>query len=149
MPKKHLKHKLLYIGLGMIAACVVIYGVVLYHIQDRLLYYPNAHHVTPQGQLDVFSENIIPATDGTPIMTWYYAGNKDKPAILFFHGNAGQIAQFSPQMLPFTAQDYTVLIMEYRGFGGAAGKVGQQNFYADALTVFDCLKRQIYPKIII
>ena len=82
-------------------------------------------------------------------MTWYYRGDKNKPAILFLHGNAGQIATFAPHLIPYIKAGYTVLMMEYRSFGNTKGSITQKTILQDAAFAFDWLKGQGYSQIIV
>lgn len=127
----------------------MIYSITLYLIQDKLIYHPHKSYIAPSGQLSVFEEKIVNASDETPILIWRAKAKNDKPAILFFHGNAGQIATFAPHLLIFIKHGYPVIMMEYRGFGAMKAKGGQDKFFSDSLAVFDWLKQQGYKKIIV
>lgn len=129
------------------ASVLSIYAAALYLIQDRLLYHPDRFYDLPEGNLAVFSEISIKVQDGTDVLAWYAKGDVRQPAILFFHGNAAQVAKFAPWLLPFVERGYGVLMMEYRGFGKAQGKTDQKYFYADGLTAFDWLQKQGYKRI--
>ena len=132
--------------------CVVItvYLGVLYFLQNDLLFYPNRKYKSPADiSLPMFSENVLKAPDGTDIMTWYYKGNEEKPAILFLHGNAGQIATFAPFLKAILDEGYSVLMMEYRGFASTQGDISQKTITQDAALAFDWLKSKGHPKIIV
>ena len=132
------------------AIVIFIYIFALYNLQDNFIFYPNKYYISPQqADTPVFQENIIIADDGNKIMTWYAQGQKNKPAILFFHGNAFQISAFAEQLRPLINAGYTVLAMEYRGFGNTLGDTRQERIFADAAIVFDWLKAQEYPEIIV
>ena len=79
----------------------------------------------------------------------YYKGDIDKPAILFFHGNAGQIATFASNLRPLIENNYTVFAVEIRTFGGTKGKLTQENLFKDAATAFDLLKKEGYKTIVV
>ena len=129
---------------------LVVYFGTLYFIQDDLLFYPEREYKSPiSAHLSEFSEHIIKTPDGVNIMTWYYQGDENKPAILFLHGNAGQIATFAPYLFPYIREGYTVLMMEYRGFGNTRGTISQKAVVQDAASAFDWLKGRGYPKIIV
>ncbi len=130
----------------VIIYCLYIGG--LYAIQDHLLFKPDKTYVSPSMiGLAQFVENPIKTKDST-IMTWYSAGDKSKPAILFFHGNKGQNSVYAPFLTPFIMQGYAVLMMEYRGFGGTAGKLSEEVAFQDAAYAFDFLKKSGYSQIV-
>ena len=88
-------------------------------------------------------------SDGTKVMTWSKDGNKDMPALLFFHGNRGQIAEFAPQIIRFNNDGYAVFLAEYRGYGNSEGKINQQKMFSDGSEIYDWIKKQGYSKIIV
>jgi len=133
-----------------LAAIFGLYVLFLWSMQRYLLFWPSHDYVSPQeADLPEFTENPITATDGTVFMTWYAVGDKHKPAILFFHGNAFQISEFAPHLMPFVANGYGILAMEYRNFGNTKGTTLQEDIFADAATAYDWLQAQGYPEIIV
>lgn len=142
----HLMKKFMF----FIAVSICCYIVILYAIQDYLIFHPHGYHQTPaEANLQQFREVQIPSFDNTKLRIWLADGNKQKPTILFFHGNAYQNSFFAQNLLPFIKEGYTVAMMEYRGFGGTDGHLHQSNVFKDASVVFDWLKQQNYPHIIV
>lgn len=131
-------------------AISVAYLGTLYLIQDYLLFHPDKKYQSAEDiSISGFSEVLLTASDGTEIMTWYHKGEEDKPAILFLHGNTGQIAYLAPAMLPLSEAGYTLLLMEYRGFGKTPGHITQKDVVDDAALAFDWLKNKGYSKVIV
>ena len=128
----------------------VAYLVTLYSIQDYLLFNPNKNYQSAEDiSISGFSEVLLKASDGTEIMNWYHKGDENKPAILFLHGNTGQIAYLAPAMPPLLDAGYTVLMMEYRGFGKTKGNISQKTVVEDAALAFDWLKNKGYSKVVV
>lgn len=124
--------------LPILALC---YIVVLYFGQQHLYLFPDKLHIAPHAKNILFFKEIyFPAADGTMIRSWYATGNPQKPAIIFFHGNTGQIAEFAPLMVDFVKNGYAVFMPEYRGFAGQPGIFSQENIYSDAVNAYDFLK---------
>lgn len=128
------------------AVVCLVYTVVLYNIQRSLIFVPFKKYEAPQSP---FVENVITMKDGTEVMTWYAEGDKQKPAFLFFHGNAFQLAYYTEPLYPLIERGYGVLMMEYRNFGNTKGTTLQKDIFSDAAETFDWLKRQGYPEIIV
>ncbi|MBQ4493046.1 MAG: alpha/beta hydrolase [Elusimicrobiaceae bacterium] len=129
---------------------ICVYFGILYFFQNSFLFYPSKKYIAPQqAGFAQFKEVNLKASDGSIIRTWYFEGDKTKPAILFLHGNAGQIATFAPALMPLVKNDYGVLAMEYRSFAGVPGKIRQKVIFDDGATAFDFLKEQGYPKIVV
>lgn len=128
---------------------VCIYVLTIYFFQNKFLFEPNTNYKTPQEtNTPMFQENPMIVADGTQIMTWYFEGDKDKPLLLFFHGNSGQIAKFTPSLVSLTKEGYSIAIMEYRGFGNTKGKISQKNTFSDAVEFYNYYKSKTENKII-
>jgi pimeloyl-ACP methyl ester carboxylesterase len=141
--------KIIYL-LGGIICLFILYLATLFLMQDKLLFKPDNNYISPQkANLSDVSENVLTMSDGTKIMTWIKDGNKNLPAILFFHGNRGQIAEFAPQIMRFNKDGYGIFLAEYRGYGNSGGKINQDKMFSDGAEVYDWIKQRGYSKIIV
>lgn len=129
---------------GVIIIIAAFYFISLYMVQDSLLFYPDKDYISPNnaGTSD-FKEYPLVMPDGQMVMSWYAKGNTNKPLILFFHGNAGQIATFAPLMDLYHQQGYSVLMPEYRGFATTGGKRSEDTMLADAIWAYDYAKQKL------
>ena len=135
---------------GSIICLFVLYLASLYFLQDKLLFKPDTNYISPQeANLNDVYENMLTMSDGTKVMTWGKDGDKNLPAILFFHGNRGQMAEFAPQIIRFNKDGYGVFLAEYRGYGNSEGKINQEKMFSDGAEVYDWIKKQGYSKIIV
>ncbi|MCB1173497.1 MAG: alpha/beta hydrolase [Leptospiraceae bacterium] len=73
--------------------------------------------------------------DGTRIHALYLQ-QKDRrqPLILYFHGNAGHVYHRLPYGRELFNRGYSVLMVEYRGYGRSTGKPSESGVYQDART---------------
>lgn len=88
---------------------------------------------------------FLSSRDGTKLNAWLLYPQKGaqtkRPALLFFHSNAGDI----PQRLDFFSQlcrqlNVVILAMEYRGFGRSAdGGISEKSFVEDAACAYNWL----------
>lgn len=135
---------------GIIVSLFILYLATLYLLQDKLLFKPDKNYISPQeANLSDVRENMLTMSDGIKVMTWVKDGNKDLPALLFFHGNRGQMAEFAPQILRFNKDGHGVFLAEYRGYGNSEGKINQEKMFSDAAEVYDWIKKQGYSKVIL
>lgn len=127
----------------------VLYVSVIYFFQDKFLFEPETNYKTPQDiNTPEFMEKPLIVKDKTQIMTWFFQGDKDKPLILFFHGNSGQLSKYSRILTKFTQNKYSVAMPEYRSFGNTKGKLTQENVFSDAIEFYDYYKNKTHNKII-
>ncbi len=136
--------------ISAVAIVFALYFGILYCFQNYFLFSPGGEYKNPkESGNEIFKEHIVTAADNTQIMTWYFEGDKDKPLILFFHGNTGQIARFAPAMKKIIKEGYSVAMIEYRGFGNTKGKITQENEFLDAAYFYDYYKNKTNKKIIL
>lgn len=121
------------IALGTAAA---LYGIVclgLFLGQRSLLYHP-----TP-GIVPDEAEAVALATDGAVLNLWLRR-RQGRSALIYLGGNAeavgASLAAFAEAM-----PARTMVFVDYRGYGGSTGRPSEPALVADALAVFDFLRR--------
>eukprot|EP00817_Percolomonadidae_sp_ATCC50343_P002967 CAMPEP_0117432888 /NCGR_PEP_ID=MMETSP0758-20121206/12310_1 /TAXON_ID=63605 /ORGANISM="Percolomonas cosmopolitus, Strain AE-1 (ATCC 50343)" /LENGTH=250 /DNA_ID=CAMNT_0005223123 /DNA_START=186 /DNA_END=938 /DNA_ORIENTATION=+ len=79
--------------------------------------------------------------DGVIISTWLMKQeNKDAPTIIYFHGNAGDIAMRLPSAMQyFSLFNCHVMLVDYRGYGESEGKPTEWGLKIDAETALDAI----------
>jgi fermentation-respiration switch protein FrsA (DUF1100 family) len=103
--------------------------------QRRLIYFPlpgpvrSAATVLP-GARDV----VLDTEDGVPLGAWYFpAGRDDRgPAVLVCNGNAGNRWLRGELATALNRMGLSVLLFDYRGYGGNPGGPSEQGLAADA-----------------
>ena len=118
--------------------------VLVYVFQDGLLFTSQ-----PRGEQELRSvlvrhaaaEEIRFATDdGVTLHGWFLRAasipaGKRAPVLVYYGGNAEEVSGQLDEAGRF--EGYSLLLMNYRGYGGSAGKPGESALFADALRVFD------------
>ena len=106
--------------------------LLLYHIQDSLLYFPNMPsnartHIQTPDKYDLPFESIFLRTSDNILIHSYFIGLPDESrlssdTIVFFHGNAGNIGhRLENAKLLFFELHCNVMLVEYRGYGISNG----------------------------
>lgn len=123
-----LKHFLL-----ILFASALIVLATLYVLQRNLIYFPvlDKPEREAYGALDM-QEVTVNTEDNLRLLAWYKEPKNHKPTILFLHGNAGHIGYRMPWIRKFLDDDYGVLLLEYRGYGGNHGTPTEKGLYLDA-----------------
>lgn len=139
------------IAMGLLLVVVLYLAIcaLYYYTQTWLLYYPSrdkwrgyAHYhrvapATPFQPLTIISENQY------ALQAWWFRGQPRQPTILFLHGNAANISHFLPTADVLGQLGYSVLLLDYRGFGESEGKPSEQGLYADARAAWDYLVNEL------
>ena len=131
-------------------------------LAEVLLFQPSRGDPGPPPVLGgVPGESIrIPTADGLEIQGWWYAVTEPRsgeaeagpsgvvpsavpPAVLLLHGNAGDISHRTPLALGLIREGFSVLLLEYRGYGGSEGSPSEQGLHLDALAAHDFLLSRV------
>ncbi|MGV0644523.1 alpha/beta hydrolase [Mycolicibacterium sp. XJ879] len=111
--------------------------------QRRLIYFPSpgpvpsASAVLPNGR-DV----VIETEDGISLGAWYFPVDADGPAVLAFNGNGGDRSARWPLAAALNRIGLSVLLFDYRGYGGNPGRPTEEGLAADARAAEKWLAEQ-------
>jgi fermentation-respiration switch protein FrsA (DUF1100 family) len=121
---------------------IILYFLVLFALflfQTRLIFHPGKLVRDFKFKLNIDDEEIfLKTSDGEEINALFYQGQRDE-VILYFHGNAGDLSGWHFAAEDFVAQGFSVLIIDYRGYGKSSGKISEDGFYIDAETAYNFL----------
>ena len=140
----------IFIASLIISVLLLGYWVLVRIALNKRIFNPDKNWCAPtQAEASQFVEMQAKTSDGQIRTIWYAKGKKDKPAILYLHGNFYSIATHAFIFRPFTDAGFPVCIAEYRGYDKTGGKASEQGLYIDARAAYDFLKSMGYEKIVI
>ena len=127
-------------------ATVIAYGCLVLAAwlgQRRLMYFPDASRVSPAaaGLTDV-EERMLDVADGVRLVTWQAAPEPGRPTLLYFHGNAGGLANRAGRFARYRAAGYGLFAVSYRGYGGSSGRPSESANISDAVLAYEALRRR-------
>jgi uncharacterized protein len=119
-------------------------------LEHTFIYFPTAQMVwTPAERGLEYQDVWLDTEDGVRIHAWFVPGRADVdlPALVFFHGNAGNISHrvFNLELL-HQHIGLPVLIVSYRGYGLSEGRASEKGFYHDARAAHKWLANNGYPE---
>ena len=122
----------------------------LFLLQRGLIYHPHRAPVAmPPAQLYPGLRDVnITTEDGVALCAWYWPAESERPAVLFLHGNAGDRSYRLDILRGLHARGYTVLSLDYRGYGGSAGMPSEDGLYLDAEAAATWLKRNGHDQLL-
>ncbi len=120
------------VGAALVAYLVVM-GVAMF-LENSLIYFPSVY---PEGDWSprglAFEDAWFQAADGTRIHGWYVPKQNARAAVLFCHGNGGNLThRVDTLMMLHRRIGVSVLIFDYRGYGRSKGKPSEAGVLADA-----------------
>lgn len=129
---------------------IVLYAVLAYLglcvltwiFQRRIQYFPSANPPLPRGETyrDLREVEIVTA-DGERLKAWHWPGTRAE-TLLVLHGNGGARGHRLDWMEPFHHLGWSLLLPDYRGYGGSSGSPTEAGLYRDAEASLAWLKEQ-------
>ncbi|OGA38217.1 MAG: hypothetical protein A3G26_11170 [Betaproteobacteria bacterium RIFCSPLOWO2_12_FULL_65_110] len=119
------------------AAVAVGLPVFLYFYQDKMLFYPTppVSSVPRPARGEVEDVRLV-APDGVQLSGWLVRGVEERaPLLIYFGGNAEEVSWLIGVADRFAG--HSLLLLNYRGYGGSGGRPGESALFADALLAYD------------
>ena len=128
----------------LIALCVcVAYAVVavaMFHGQRWLVYRMDRRRVAPEElALEGVRELHLDVPHGHRLIAWHAEPTRGRPTLLYFHGQAGNLARRAERVRRYRNAGLGVLMVAYRGFSGSTGRPSERANVHDALEAYDWL----------
>ncbi|WP_245652296.1 alpha/beta hydrolase [Rufibacter tibetensis] len=130
---------------SILKATVLLYAGVcalLYFIQESLIFFPEKLGKNFRFTFDQpFEEIGVETKDNVLLSAVLFKAANPKGVVFYLHGNAGSIHSWSDVAPIYTALEYDVFMLDYRGYGKSEGKIrGEKQFYQDMQAAYDLLK---------
>ena len=138
--------------------------VTMVFFEESMIFFPDPY---PSGEWDAavvssgsgatIEDCFFDASDGVKLHGWWCRPSPDATGatagmvLLWFHGNAGNLAHRAPQMLALARIPAQVFIVDYRGYGRSEGRPDEHGLYRDGRAAWDYLTgaRDVDPERIV
>jgi fermentation-respiration switch protein FrsA (DUF1100 family) len=130
------------IALAWVGGVWGMVALVAWVVQRRLIYMPTTSDLPPVDTLLPGAEEVTMATeDGLRLGAWFVPAHRgaDGPVVIVFNGNAGDRSYRAPLADNLARAGMSVLLFDYRGYGGNLGKPTEAGLAADARAARDYL----------
>lgn len=133
----------------------LLYGAALlflYFGQHELLYQPHLKLRSPVVKDPAFNQarfNLKTADGETLDALFLPAKNPGRPWILYLHGNASDLETKYSRAKALNAYDFSVLTLDWRGFGRSTGAPSEEGLFRDADAAFAWLRERADPSKIV
>jgi len=120
--------------IGFLIVVMVLLLLVVWLFQRRMIYFPLDHHVPAAGSiLPGASEVSTTTSDGLELGAWFMPAVHVTPraTVLVFPGNAGNRAGRAPLAQALAERGFSVMLLDYRGYGGNPGAPTERNLARD------------------
>lgn len=124
----------------MLLLALLLLNGMFYLRQPQMVFFPSATlEETPQAWGLPFEEVALTSDDGVRLHGWYLPRAGSQHALLFFHGNGGNISHRGESLAIFHRLGVNVLIIDYRGYGLSEGAPSEAGLYRDARAAWQHL----------
>jgi uncharacterized protein len=139
------------VRVAIVSAGAVVVGVALlfgalFVFQDRLVYLPDASGVGRAADAVAGARDVsLETQDGLRLGAWFVPaapGSDLRMAVLVAHGNGGNRADRAPLAAALARAGLSVLLFDYRGYGGNPGTPSEEGLARDARAAVAALAAQ-------
>ncbi|MDR2153232.1 MAG: lysophospholipase [Helicobacteraceae bacterium] len=103
-----------------------------------LFFHPSKEvRFTPEFFEVDYETRHIATSDGEKLFAWLLKAENPKAAIVFFHGNAGNISEHLPSVYWLARRGFSVLCVDYRGYGASSGEPTIEGLIIDAQATIE------------
>ena len=131
----------------LIFLAVFLYGCgffLLVFLQNPLIYPFDPTRVSPAAAGEPrLTERFLTASDGTNLVVWVGGKPKSGRWVVYFHGNAGNLAVRAQRFDRLLDRGYGVVAMAYRGSSGSGGAPTEAAIQADSRMLHQSLRQLI------
>lgn len=113
---------------------VTLVGVaLLWSLQRRLIYFPSPGPLPPAATALPNGHDVgFTTRDGIDLAGWYFPVDGADAAVLVLPGNGGDRSMRVPIAAALNRMGLSVLLVDYRGYGGNPGAPSEEGLAADA-----------------
>lgn len=116
---------------------LMLLNVFMYLQQPSMIFYPSRELVAKPTDWGLdYSDVRLVTDDGVALHSWYIPRPGAQRALLFFHGNGGNISHRGDSVPIFHRLGFNVLIIDYRGYGQSEGRPSEAGLYRDAAAAW-------------
>ena len=129
----------------IILAIYLVASIVLYYVQDYFLFKPEKLPEDFQFYYEnqETEEYNLETRDGAVINGLLFKPkNRSKGVVLYLKGNSKSIKGWGKFAVDFTRHDYSVLMVDYRGFGKSTGRRSQKAIKRDLQEIYNLIKEK-------
>ena len=113
----------------VLVAVYLLIAALLFVFQRKLIYFP------VRIDSDFHAEEITLENDGNQLHGWVLNPGREQ-ALIYFGGNSELITN-RREFFDALFGDYSVYLVNYRGYGNSQGDPGEAALFSDALAIYD------------
>jgi fermentation-respiration switch protein FrsA (DUF1100 family) len=126
-----IRRRLMFLLASFIIALVAL-TVLVRWVEPRVAFFPSPGETeTPRDFGVPFEPITIDTRDGEHLRAWLMRAPSPRARIVYFHGNGGNLSNWAPIVAGVARRGYSVLAVDYRGYGVSTGHPTERGLYLD------------------
>lgn len=124
----------------IVAGVALGVALLIWLFQECMIFFPRPleHRPAPRPNVE---EITISVADGVKLRGWLVkARGAPAPLVIYFGGNAEEVSWLGEAAGSLAG--WSLLLLNYRGYGESEGKPGERELLADAIAIHDYAKRR-------
>lgn len=119
--------------LVVIVVLIVSLKAVILWLEPRMAFFPiRGVQQTPGAAGLAYADVAIATPDGETLHGWWLDHPDPQAQVVFWHGNGGNLSLWLPVIVELRRRGFSVLAVDYRGYGGSTGSPSERGIYRDA-----------------
>lgn len=114
--------------------------ILIYGFQEKMIFKPESLPKDYVFEFKMpFQEFFLKSEDGANLNALHFKVENSNGVVLYYHGNAGELASWGKVVQKFVELNYDVVVMDYRGYGKSTGSIKEEPLYKDAQLFYEYL----------
>ena len=128
----------------LVLAFLVIVAVLVRLAQPRMSFFPfPGEDLTPARYGVPFDAVDIGTSDGERLRAWWLPHEHAHAQVVYFHGNGGNLSVWSDILVETHRRGFSVLAVDYRGYGLSTGSPSERGLYLDAEAALEVFHERL------
>ena len=133
--------------LVFLVVAVAALKMLVWWLEPKMAFFPfKGVQETPASLGVAFTEARIPTADGETLHAWWFEHASPRAQIVYWHGNGGNLSLWLPVFVDLYRRGFSVLAVDYRGYGDSTGKPSEQGIYRDGESAVAYFKSKLAKK---
>jgi fermentation-respiration switch protein FrsA (DUF1100 family) len=119
-----------------IVVTILALAIFVRWVEPRIAFFPfPGESETPRDFGLAYEPLTIETRDGERLRGWMIPAAAPRARIVYFHGNGGNLSNWSPILAGIVRRGCSVLAFDYRGYGLSTGRPTERGLYRDVEAV--------------
>jgi uncharacterized protein len=121
--------------------------LLVWWLEPKMAFFPfKGIQETPASVGVAFADLRIPTSDGETLHAWWFESASPRAQIVYWHGNGGNLSLWMPVLVDLYKRGFSVLAVDYRGYGDSTGKPSEQGIYRDGEAAVEYFNSKLARK---